>query len=69
MFDFESYNMQTSDFDKYFTTFPYLKKHFKGVFAINTLPKSLKFREFCIVNTDLSSGHGIHWFLILKVNS
>ena len=61
--------MQTSDFDKYFTTFPYLKKHFKGVFAINTLPKTLKFREFCIVNTDLSSGHGIHWFLILKVHS
>ena len=40
-----------------------------GVFAINTLSKiSLKNRQFCIVNTDFSSGPGIHWFAIIRTN-
>jgi hypothetical protein len=60
--------MQSSDFEKYFDTFPQLKKHFKGIFSINTLPKSLKFRDFLICNTDISTGPGIHWFFILKIN-
>ena len=60
--------MQSSDFEKYFILFPNLKKHFTGVFAIDTLPKSLKLRHFCVCNTDVSSGAGVHWFCLLKTN-
>ena len=60
--------MQSSDFEKYFVTYPFLKKHFRGTFSINTIPTSIKIRDFCVVNTDLSSGPGIHWFFILKTN-
>ena len=42
------------------------KKQFSGIFAIDTLPKSLKLRKFCICNTDFSSGTGKHWFVLLR---
>ena len=58
--------MQGSEFYEYFDHFPYLKPRFKGIFAINTLPKFLKFRHFCICNTDISSGSGQHWFCLLR---
>ena len=58
--------MQGFEFLEYFNYFPFLKKHFKGVFAIDTLPKKLKYREFCICNTDSSNGTGIHWFCFLR---
>ena len=58
--------MQSSEFEEYFINYPFLKKHFKGTFSIDTLPKSLKNLDFCICNTDLSSGAGIHWFFIFK---
>ena len=58
--------MQASEFNQYFDHFPFLKKHFVGIFAIDTLPKSLKFRKFCICNTDVSSGSGKHWFSLLR---
>ena len=58
--------MQGFEFLEFFDYFPFLKKHFKGVFAIDTLPKKLKYREFCICNTDSSEGTGIHWFCLLR---
>ena len=58
--------MQGSEFVEYFEKNPILKKQFKGVFAIDTLPKSLKYRNFCICNTDKSSGNGFHWFCFLR---
>lgn len=60
--------MQGAEFAEYFETFPHLKKCFKGVFAIDKLPKVLKLRQFCICNTDFAIGEGIHWFLLLKTN-
>lgn len=58
--------MQGSEFIQYFESFPNLKKQFAGIFAIDTLPKTLKFRKFCICNTDVSNGSGKHWFSFLR---
>jgi hypothetical protein len=58
--------MQSSDFEKYFNFFPNLKARLIGIFSIDTIPKKLKYRHFCIVNTDLSSNSGIHWFVLLQ---
>ncbi len=58
--------MQGYEFEKYINTFPSLKKHFCGVFSINTLPKRIKYRQFCICNTDTSDGSGQHWFCLLR---
>ena len=58
--------MQGFEFHQYIDAFPMLKKHFKGIVSIDTLPRYLKLREFLICNTDLSSGSGQHWFILLK---
>ena len=58
--------MQSSEFEDYFVAYPLLKKHFKGTFSIDTLPKTLKYLDFCVCNTDISTGAGIHWFFIFK---
>ena len=58
--------MQATEFSKYFQNYPLLNRQFAGVFAIDTLPKSLKLRKFCICNTDVSSGIGKHWFVLLR---
>jgi hypothetical protein len=53
--------MQGSEFAQYFDKFPHLKKHFLGVFSIDTVPKTIKYRYFCISNTDISTEPGQHW--------
>ena len=58
--------MQGFEFHEYLAKFPLLKKRCKGIFAIDTLPKFLKFRHFCICNTDVNSGLGQHWFCLLR---
>jgi hypothetical protein len=58
--------MQSSEFEKYFKHFPNLSERFIGVFSIDKVPKSLNYRHFCIVNTDISSEDGSHWFVILR---
>jgi hypothetical protein len=59
--------MQGSEFQTYFDKFPNLKKKFSGVFSIDTLPKRLKDRTFCICNTDTHNGVGKHWICFIKV--
>jgi hypothetical protein len=58
--------MQGFEFDNYFSKFPELKKFFCGVFSIDTLPKNLKYRFFCICNTDTQNGNGKHWICFVK---
>jgi hypothetical protein len=59
--------MQFSDIEEFFNNFPFLKKQFKGFFSIDTLNSAmLKYREFCICNTDKSTGLGIHWFCVIR---
>ena len=58
--------MQAIEFDEYFKNYPFLKKQFAGVFAIDNLPKTLKIKKFCICNTDYSTGSGKHWFALIR---
>jgi hypothetical protein len=60
--------MQGSEFQHYFEKFPELQKHFIGVFSIDTLPKTLKQRTFCICNTDTKNGIGKHWLCFVKTD-
>ena len=60
--------MQGLEFQNYFEKFPQLRKHFVGVFSIDTLPKRLKFRTFCICNTDTQNGLGKHWICFIKTD-
>jgi hypothetical protein len=58
--------MQGADFHQYIEKFPILKKHFKGIFSIDTLPKRLNYRQFLIANTDVQSGIGKHWIIFYR---
>ena len=58
--------MQGSEFHQYFNSFPSIQKHFKGIFSIDTLPKYLKLCHFLICNTDISTGTGLHWFVLIR---
>lgn len=56
--------MLSTDFIKYFDN--HLTKVFKGVFAFDQIPKSIKTGEFFICNTATSNSQGEHWFVIYK---
>lgn len=43
------------------------KSKFSGIFAADTVPRNLKSDHFIIVNTDISTGHGIHWYAIVRL--
>jgi hypothetical protein len=58
--------MQGFEITEYLNKFPYLKRHYRGIFSIDTLPKFLKIRQFVICNTDISTGNGLHWFCLLR---
>ena len=58
--------MQGFELTKFFDYLPNLKKHYRGIFSIDTLPKSLKLRQFLICNTDSSLGSGLHWFCLIR---
>jgi hypothetical protein len=60
--------MQGFEIVEYFDKLPYLKKHFEGIFSINTLPKKVKKDSFLICNTDKSSGLGKHWICFLRTS-
>ena len=55
--------MESNEFYKILNNFPFVKKVFKGVCSIDTIPKLKKF-EFVICNTDVSAGSGRHWFVL-----
>jgi len=48
--------------------FPF-KKYFSGIFAIDKIPRVLKNYHFIVVNTDISSGPGKHWFCIVRLHN
>jgi hypothetical protein len=61
--------MQNSEIEQYFEKFPFLKKLFRGFYSINTLKTiSLRVRQFCICNTDVTTGPGIHWFCLVRTD-
>lgn len=58
--------MNGSQFNEYIKHFPSIQNHFKGVFSIDLLPSKLEIKQFCIINSDVSSGFGKHWFALLR---
>ena len=58
--------MLSSDFIEKLRKFPFVKNCFSGVYAIDTIPVSLKKDHFFICNTDVSYGSGKHWFCVYK---
>jgi hypothetical protein len=54
--------MQGADLLQYFDHFSELKKYCDGIFSIDTIPKTIKFRHFLICNTDVKSGKGMTLF-------
>jgi hypothetical protein len=60
--------MQGFEFKEYLDKLPNLKKYYRGIFSIDTLPKILKLRQFIICNTDISTGTGLHWFCLIRTS-
>lgn len=44
----------------------FFKDTFVGIFASDNLPKRLKNYGFMIVNTDVKTGPGKHWYVIVR---
>lgn len=44
------------------------KKYFRGICSADTIPKKLKHKECLIINTDLSTGPGIHWYCVVRIH-
>jgi hypothetical protein len=61
--------MQGSEFSLYLNKFPNFKNNFKGLYSIDQLPKTLKYRHFLITNTDVHTGKGIHWQIFFRTTS
>jgi hypothetical protein len=60
--------MQTSDIEKLFKHFPLVNSHFKGVFAIDLIPRRLPKRYFFIFNKDPSTRNGSHWLTCIHLD-
>lgn len=45
------------------------KIYFAGIFSADNIPKTLKNRHFFIINTDIESGPGKHWYTIVRLNN
>ena len=58
--------MQSTQFEKYFNFFPYLKKYYVGTFAIDKIPLNLKQHHFFVFNSDTSDQSGQHWLCCYK---
>jgi hypothetical protein len=58
-----------SQFKAYFSKVPVLAKHWKGVKAIDKIPRNLPVRHFLIVNLSPSSHPGTHWIVLFRSHS
>jgi len=58
--------MFSCDFEKYFNCDGHLNKVFKGVYAYDRIPNSIKQGEFYICNTATSDSEGQHWFIVYR---
>lgn len=58
--------MQASDIYNVIDKFPAIKDHFIGVFAIDTIPKSMCKKTCLIFNKDKSDSEGSHWLCLVR---
>jgi len=61
--------MMSTEFSQIFESFPSIGKIYIGTFPRDKLPKQIKTNHFAIVNTDVSSGNGVHWFCIFRYST
>jgi len=59
--------MLASEILSHLQSFPF-KIHFGGIFSSDSIPKNLRNKHFLIVNTDVKSGPGKHWYTVLRLN-
>ena len=57
-------NKVTTNFDLEQVARLFLGKKFKGVYARDNLPTLTRTKPYAIINTDLSSGFGVHWIAL-----
>jgi len=56
--------------DRIFKHCAVTKPFYKGIYSIDTIPnKSYNEPNFYVLNTDISTGRGLHWLLIFNINS
>lgn len=60
--------MLTTDFYEILTHSP-LKCFFKGVYAADQIPTTIKKSQFIICNIDTSNSNGSHWYVIYRPTS
>jgi len=58
--------MFATDFSKYFNCDIILSKFFRGVYAYDQIPQTIKVNEFYICNTENSNSEGKHWFVVCR---
>lgn len=58
--------MQTTDLYNLFDHFPLIKSHFKGVYPLDKIPRTLPQKFFIIFNRDPSTQSGSHWLCLLR---
>lgn len=61
--------MLSTEFVQILEQFPNIKSHYAGCFSADTLPRGIETTHFAICNTDVSTGSGIHWFVLYKSSS
>ena len=57
--------MEGTEFINYFAKIPVILPYFKGVFSIDTMPKSLKNKCFFVTNLSPHTLPGTHWIAFL----
>lgn len=45
------------------------KQNFQGIFSADNVPSKIDNLKFVIVNTDVSSGPGKHWYALVRLNN
>jgi len=58
--------MLSSEFVDIFEGYSNLKEVFLGCFSADKIPKKIQVNHFCVVNTDVSTGNGIHWYIVVR---
>ena len=61
--------MEGTEFIHYFAKIPVLLPYFKGVFSIDTIPKSLKNKYFFVTNLAENDSPGTHWVAFLCLHN
>jgi len=54
------------EFLEYFNKVTPMNRLYKGVYSLDDIPKSIKVKEFLVVNLSKKNEEGSHWFCIVR---